>query len=271
MLDNIRIIVVTPAGRKKYLEILFKYIGRLRPIVDEYRLWVNTENKADINYMIDFQKANKDYVSLDYLPKGVKVNGNKTINYFFKRCTNQRTIYVRFDDDIVYIDDIEKFKQFLLFRLNNPKYFLVYGNIINNAICSHLHQLNGALGGELVKYNCFDEVGWKDGNFAKSIHYKVFENFNDLSSFRMKNLLLNNFERVSINCISWNGDCFRKFSGNVLGDEEKYISCEKPREMNLKNIIYGDFLCIHYAFFTQREIVDKDIVILSTYKQKSLN
>ena len=51
MLDTTRIVVVTPAGRKRYLEILFRYILKLRPIMDEYRLWVNTENNEDIEYM----------------------------------------------------------------------------------------------------------------------------------------------------------------------------------------------------------------------------
>ena len=48
MLDTTRIVVVTPAGRRRYLEILFRYILKLRPIMDEYRLWVNTENNEDI-------------------------------------------------------------------------------------------------------------------------------------------------------------------------------------------------------------------------------
>jgi hypothetical protein len=43
-----KVVVVTPAGRKQYLEILFKYILNLKSVITEYRLWVNTTNNDDI-------------------------------------------------------------------------------------------------------------------------------------------------------------------------------------------------------------------------------
>jgi hypothetical protein len=265
------VIVVTPAGRKAYLEILFKYILHLRPLISEYRLWINTVNQDDIEYMKKFQMDNADFVRLEYLPPGINVDGNKTIHHFFRNCCESNTIYVRFDDDIVCTQGIEEFSKYLQYRIDHPEYFLVYANIVNNAILSHIHQRNGVL--DLSKgisgYSCMDDIGWKNGDFALNIHKQVIKNNCDLSLYKTNNWILYNFEHVSINVVSWLGEELAKFNGKVGQDEEGYISCVKPREINKFNIIYGGFVCVHYAFFTQRPIIDKDPLILQAYKNKS--
>ena len=45
-----KIVVVTPAGRKKYMNILLSYILKQKNIIDEYRIWVNTTNLEDLNW-----------------------------------------------------------------------------------------------------------------------------------------------------------------------------------------------------------------------------
>jgi hypothetical protein len=275
MLDDMRVVVVTPAGRKRYLEILFRYIAKLRPVIDEYRLWVNTLNTDDIAYMEQYQKDNSDYVTIQYLPdeykEQYKKDRNTTIHYFFKDCKDPNTIYVRFDDDIVFIDNIDKFTNYLRFRRDNPQYFLVFGNIINNGVLNHIHQRIGALGVDhgICGYSCLDPLGWENGNFTKYLHYSIFNNIHKLSSFYMNNWLLCHHERVSINVISWLGSEFEKFNGVVDPAEEEFLSIWKPQKDNKMNIIYGGFLCIHYAFWTQREVVDEDKVILLAYNQIS--
>lgn len=273
MYDNKRIIVVTPAGRKRYLEILIRYVKKLLPVIDEYRLWVNTNNTEDIEFMQQLQKDNSEFVRLEYLPADVSVNGNLSICNFFKNCQDENTIYIRFDDDIVLLDDIEHFKDFIKFRINNPQYFIVYANTINNAICSYIHQKNGNIDdNELCGYDCLDKVGWNNGEFAKKIHNKIIKDLKgDISSFRMNNWILHNYERVSINCISWLGEEFKKIDGIIGNDEEEFLSCTKPNSIKMKNIIYGNFICCHYAFYTQREILDNDKTILQGYYDISIN
>ena len=266
-----RVVIVTPAGRRRYLEILIKYVESLRPIVDEYRLWVNTVDNNDIAFMQLYEKNNPGFVTLEYLPDDAIWNKCNTIFHFFKNCQDPNTLYVRFDDDIVYLDSPTKFTQFLKFRKDNPQYFLVYANTINNAICSHLHQKKGVIDTSkgIAKYDCVDSIGWNSGEFAKLIHNTAL-NSKDLSEFRMSNWLLTKNERVSINAISWRGDYFHTFDGKVTNDEEIFLACTKPAKDKMYNIIYGDFLCIHYAFYSQRDIVDKDTTILARYRARSL-
>ena len=271
MLNGKKIIVVTPAGRKKYLQVLFKYILQLKPVITEYRLWINTEDQDDIEYMKKFQSENDDFVRLEYLPPGIKVDGIKTIHHFFRNCCQENTVYVRFDDDIVCMQGIDEFTNYLKFRINHPEYFLVYANIINNAILSHIHQRNGFfdLTRGISGYECMDKTGWNNGEFAKNIHNQVINNNCDLSIYKINNRVLYYFERVSINVVSWLGEEFARFNGRVGWDEEDYISCTKPKEINKFNIIYGGFVCVHYAFYTQRNIIDKDPLILEAYIKKS--
>jgi hypothetical protein len=267
-----KIVVVTPAGRKQYMEILFKYILRLKPVITEYRLWVNTNVIADINYMKEFQQENSDFVTLEYLPSGISVSGNSTICHFFKNCCESDTVYVRFDDDVVCIDDMPAFCEYLKYRIEHPEYFLVYANIVNNAILTYLHQRYGLL--DTTKgfsgYRCMDDIGWNCGDFALNIHKQVIQRNFDLTIFNtMNNWILLNFERVSINAISWLGEEFANFNGIVIGDEEQFISSEKPKNLNKCNIIFGGFTCVHYAFYPQRPLVDRDPSILKAYLERS--
>jgi hypothetical protein len=267
MFENKKIVVVTPAGRKKYLELLIPYVLKLRDVVDEYRLWVNTDDKDDIDYMKFISEQYPDFIKLEYL--SITYERTMSIYSFFKNCTDKDTVYVRFDDDIVMMDDITHFKNFLKFRIENPQYFVVYANILNNSVISHLHQRFGKLNTKigLVDYNCTCNLGWRDPKFVEDLHRQVLEK-NDLSFFHFNNpWILHFYERVSINCLSWLGEEFNEFDGLVGRDEEKWISCDKPLELGKPSVIYGEFSVVHYAFGLQRDYLDTTD-IYSKYKAK---
>jgi hypothetical protein len=266
MIDNYKVVVVTPAGRKKYLELLIPQIKRLKMYVDEYRLWVNTTNVEDIQYMEQQASQDPGFITLEYLT--VPHRGNNSICSFFKNCVDTQTIYVRFDDDIVLLDDPENFKKFIEFRIAHPEYFLVYGNILNNSIVSHLQQRFGKLNMNfgLAEYSCMGNIGWNNSDFALNIHEQVVTQ--PLSHYHFDNIWdLFMYERVSINCISWLGSEFAKFSGNVGIEEEQWLSCDKPFQIKKINCIFGGFVCVHYVFHTQREKLDASN-ILEKYKKR---
>jgi len=270
MYENYKIVVVTPAGRRRYLELLIPQIIKLRPIVDKYVLWVNTTNQDDISYMIEIEKKYSGFIELQYLT--IPHNGNASICSFFKKTIDPNTVYVRFDDDIVQIDDNESFNKFLKFRIEHPEYFLVYGNILNNAAITHIHQRfsNFTKNKGISGYACTDSIGWESPEFAHNLHKEILNK--NISDFRFNNIWdLYYYERVSINCISWLGAEFLKFNGDVGTDEEVWLSCDYPATIKKSNCIYGGFVCVHYAFHTQRLELD-NTNILETYKTRlSLN
>ena len=265
MIDDHKVVVVTPAGRKRYLELLIPQIVALKPYVDEYRLWANTTDADDLAYMDEVAERHPGFVVVE--PLSIPHYGNLSIHSFFKNCVDKDTVYVRFDDDVILIDSPSAFADLIRFRIANPRYFLVYGNILNNAILSHIHQRLGNLDLEagVSGYDCMDEVGWCDPRFAENLHRQVLGG--PLYRFHFAGWNLYLYERVSINCISWLGSNFASFGGAVGYDEELWLSVDKPRESQQMNFIFGGFVCVHYAFHPQRDHMDSTD-ILNLYKER---
>jgi len=272
MLNKKKIVIVTPAGRKRYMEILLKYILREKDIIDEYRIWVNTKNQEDLDYFNELKEKYPDFITLDERFKEEHDCGsNINIFRFFDKCTEENTVYIRLDDDIVWLES-NFIKKLAEFRIKNPKPFLIYGAILNNAVIDSIVQKLGLYSNlPPIGYNCLDENGWRSPEVAVEKHNYLIDNY--LSKLKtppklFDNWMLNNYERVSINCISWLGEEFAKFEGKVDHDEESWLSVVRPDTTKNPNMIYGGVYCVHYAFYTQREHVNK-MNILKQYQKFS--
>ncbi|WP_052754503.1 glycosyltransferase [Calothrix sp. 336/3] len=269
MLENYRIVAVTPAGRERYLEILLPYILENRPVIDEYHLWVNTNNEADIAYMKSLGDKYPDFIKLYFLD--TPANGNETIRYFFQYCTDVNTIYVRIDDDICLITE-NAITELVNFRIKYPEYFIIYANILNNSICSYINQRRGSFKDThgKVTYDVFCDIGWKSGKFAESIHYQFLHDYQqgNIKHYEYPFWILSDFERVSVNFIAWFGKDFAEFDGIVEGvDEEEWLSVDKPKQINRYNCICGTSIVSHFSYFTQREYLENHTDVLQRYKK----
>ena len=240
MYKNYKIVVNTAAGRRRYMQYLIPYIVSCG-IVDRYDIWVNTHNGADIEF---FKRVAEKYpvVNLVWQPDGV-VNGNKSINAFYKACVELDTIYFKLDDDVVWM-----------------QYFLVSPLVINNSLSSYLLQVEGKL--RLDKYYeawCSHPILWKSGYFAQELHTWFIENY--LKKRQWEQLYVGKKEmgmtRFSINAILWFGDEMKKIAGVVPGDDEEFMSCIYPTRRGMSNAWNGDAIVAHFAFFTQREQLDR--------------
>lgn len=169
MYKNKRIVAVTPAGRKRYLEILKKYVLNCE-FIDEWQIWQNTNNLEDIAYFKELAKEDKrvvietrDFNYHSQCSQAHVINADN-IYRFFDKCILNDHVYVRFDDDIVWMN-YNSIKNLIDFRIDNPEYFIVYGSIVNNAICDYIHQKLGALRLDQNRplplgYDCLDHQGW---------------------------------------------------------------------------------------------------------------
>lgn len=266
MVDGYKVVSVTPAGRQRYVEILHKYLINSRNIIDKHVWWINTNNQADIDYLESLVSKFPDFYSTKYLPSHPLVSyTNLNIHNFFDDCNDPETVYIRFDDDIVFVET-PRLEGFVRFRIQNPEYFIVYANTINNNYCSYLHQMMGAVGvGDhlelkelpLLEYTQQNKTLY-DPNYTLRSFYDFYERLlkADLSDFRFNKWVFHNYERCSINCISWLGSEFAKFD-QVGIDEEPWLSTYKPRERSMKNCVYGDFIVVHYAYGSVRSHIDQ--------------
>lgn len=252
---GLQIVVVTPAGRRRYLELLIPQVVKYN-IVDEYQLWVNTNNVADKLYMHSMD-GHGGIVKLYHLPPGKRWCGCASIHHFFKECVRPKTLYIRFDDDVVLLDTQQNFEKFLDYRIENPQYFLVFPVILNNAMCSHLLQRQGKLNTDkgISAYTCEDPVGFKCGKFAANIHEQIIHQKQfDLSRFHTENWIFWNNEHVSINCIAWTGEGMMGACGGQVNEhEETDLTVTIPKRIRMHNAMFGGYCCVHYAFGWQRE------------------
>lgn len=265
MHKNFKIMAVTPAGRRRYIEILLKYILRDRHIVDEWVLWLNTTNKSDIEYC---ESLAKTHSFIKTVPLTWKYKENLSIFGFFKNCVDHDTIYLRLDDDIVWIEE-NAIEKLIDFRIQNPNYFLVFPNIINNAIISHIYQRFEILPltHGICKYDVVDKLGWGNPQMAEIIHNSFFEGNPQKFKFPCWNLYFH--EKISINSFAFFGKDFSKFNGAVGEDEERWLTMIKPKEDQKTNCIFGESLIVHFAFHTQRKYLENNTNLLARYKSLS--
>jgi hypothetical protein len=261
-------VIVTPGFRKRYLEILHNQLQYVKNEFDEWVIWVNTTAKEDIDYMV-YLKNNFNYIKLQYAE--IPINGTASLPHYWRKCVDLDSIYLRLDEDIVYVHPNSLTKLYNK-RLENEQPFLMYGNIVNNAIHDFLYQKHGIIKPEPVfSYNYADSTGIHSSDFIKYLHELFLESYRNgtLDKFLIPDWELSHFERCSINVFSCTGKDFSTFGGNVAGGEEAWLSCVKPQSVNRPNMIYGDTLFVHFAFYTQRVFLETSTNLLQQYKELS--
>lgn len=256
MYKGYKIIVNTAAGRRRYMQYLVPFILS-SDIVDRYDIWINTHNGADIEF---FRLLAEQFpiVNLCWQPDGY-VNGIQSINAFYRDCVEEDAIYIKLDDDIVWMEG-DAIKKMVDFRIENPQYFLVTPLVINNSLSTYLLQMREKI--HLTHY-CNSLAAhpllWKSGDFATELHSWFIENY--LQTGRTSKLHVGKQEmgmtRFSINAVLWFGHEMKKMNGIVPGDDEEFLSCIYPTQKGMCNCWNGDVVMAHFAFFTQRKRLDK--------------
>jgi len=270
-----KIKVVTPSGRQKTQSILFDYILMNKYIIDEYIIWVNTKVESDLEWF-NCIASKYDFVKLIFKEDIGKGGESRYISSFFDTTTNDDSIYIRLDDDIVFLDEYF-FRNIIDFRIRNPEYFLIFGNIVNNGTCGYLHKICGALNakGEL-------KLGYKDSTLNKSMNdlltngvfgeklHKIFINkfnHNKLKDFQFtQNVICN--KRFSINCICWFGKDMAKYYIPLhrSWNEEKFLTEVIVDKYKRSNCICGEALCVHFAFGPQSNHMYNNTNLLEEYE-----
>ena len=168
------------------MEILLPYLFRDKGLIDEIHLWVNTAISSDLDYIFDISEKNSDFIKIVPPPMKQQLSGDSpyVVGCFYKFCNDPDAIYIKCDDDICFIEN-GTIEELVLFRIQNPKPFLVYPNIINNVIMTHIHQRLGCLPIEdgICTYQDHCPNGLKSGELATKIHqnflYQYTENFDE--------------------------------------------------------------------------------------------
>lgn len=256
MYKNYKIVVNTAAGRRRYMRLLIPYILESN-IVDRYDLWINTNDNADIAFFKEIASISPK-VKLIWQPDGI-VNGIESINAFYKFCIDSDTIYFKLDDDVIWMEPnlIEKMVKF---RIDNPQHFLVTPLVINNGFSTLLLYVNEKF--KLKKgYNI--DTCWEKGMFAKELHELFIKKYlipNKYNHLYVQDAIIA-MNRFSINAILWFGKDLAKISGLIPGNDEEFLSLIYPTKEKMTCAWNGNAIISHFAFGSQREIIDKTDIL----------
>lgn len=271
-----KVVVFTPWGRELTASILYKYLAREQRagIVDEWHLWMNTDPDQDFDRRYGYELANShDWIKTFERPPG-EVLYPKQMNTgrFYIYTQEPDTIYVRMDDDIVWIEP-SAIKRLVEYRIQNPYPFVVFPLIWNNAVVSHYLQLGEQLPswwGKVGNY-CMDPLGWANAQFAENIHnllLSLIETDQVNKLFMHTSVQLPMGHQFSVSCFAQFGEEYARHR-EVVGEEEAWHTVTQPYSQNRPNIIVPNSLISHFSFYHQRDYLLNSTDILDKYRKLS--
>lgn len=284
------LITVTPAGRQPYLEILSHYLLQNRALIKEHHFWVNTTNQNDISYIEALAAKYPDFFKLMRRPVWDNDRQCDSIWQYFQEYVQDNTVYIRLDDDICFVAP-DALETLAAFRAARREPLIVYGNIVNNAICSYYQQQRGILpeAWGQVGFECMDPIGWESKRFAQRLHEKFLDDVksNNVARWKFPPKQLDTYNRFSINVICWFGHDMKQVSeltipnlyvdrlthpirGTEIFDEESMLTEYLPAVFERPNMICGDAVFGHFAFYPQRRYLEGVTTLLDEYHDLTL-
>lgn len=254
-----KIVICTPAGRAKYLDIFKKYIYRKmnEGLIDGWQLWQNTVSDTDIAYLASMEMENpkvKRFFINNIIPSYQTYDSLRTCE-FFENAQDDDTIYIRFDDDIVWCEE-DAILKMAQARIDHPDAYIIYPNIINSTITCRMYQDSGCLGQEagLVNGEYLDEFTYTDSKLIDLIHdtFKSKYEAGKYTDFYLPSHSFDTYRHFSICSVVWWGKDHLK----VGTMEEPSLAWELPAEHNRPVWFLGDCLLVHYSYHTQRDYLE---------------
>lgn len=273
MIDNHPVIAWIPYGRRRTVSILLEYMKRdhERGIVDELWLYINVDpagQEDDLAYANELAAA-YPWVKLKFRPDGYARLTPKQRNtgYFYQYATDPNAVYVRFDDDIVYVHD-DAITNLVTTKLCLADSVLcAFPIIINNAVCSwHLQQQRRipgpSKGWQSVQLPyCMDAVGWADGDFAVQLHRLLLDHIEagTVDQLYMHHTVtLADRQQFSVSCFATLGSDYTQLTppGHLGAEEEFWHSVHRPKQASMANIIVDSAVISHWSFYHQHPELD---------------
>ena len=274
---EVKITALVFYGRKRYVEILFKYLfanlKRNGGILNIIKFAIRTKNDTDLKYV--------DSLIALYPEELCKIDFNNDETYLTSyESVNDDDYVFKIDDDIVFIQNgtfENMFKEYT--QINH---MFLSANVVNHPRLSDVHsrisaiqplcKLNQTLicdKDNSMDFNLFcsiDQNWWDKPKCAELAHENFFKNFYDknldkydfgLWDFHFEN----DFKRYSINFILTMGKYINNLSKYGKIEDELLISSIIPKNTNKHTFAVGKTLVCHFAYFTQRDELSKTNIL----------
>ncbi|MFE9391718.1 hypothetical protein [Streptomyces sp. NPDC006784] len=276
MIDDKRVVAWTPFGREATVSILARYMARDHDagVVDEWILYMNLdEDKQAADRMYGEQlAAEHDWIRILERPQRHPGPKQRSTGYAYRSFVDPDTVYVRFDDDVVYVHDgtVETLVRKKI-EMGDSK--AIFPIIWNNALVSWYLQQCGIVPrewGEVSPY-CMDPVGWANGPFAVKLHTLLLEHIaagTVESLYMYQDFPIKLGDQFSVSCFASAGADYAALDtpGVLVPDEEEHFhTVHWPRVTGQPNILAGNALVSHWSFFPQRPFL-QDSGLLDRYR-----
>lgn len=252
-----KVVVGVVCGRRRYLDKLLPCLERELEDINQVYLWNNTRTKEDDDYLYELEKKYpfaKVFNIKSITPTHSK-RDSRNVSFFYKYFNKDPdTIYVKMDDDVVYVEPnfFKKMKD--CWERNKGKVGLVIANCINNNVCASLQQQQGKVLKDLPKLPLASSAGVWLPECAFLAHEVHSEFSKTLKEGNISDWYFDDYyttERVSINAISW-------MKGSIpfwmmKTDDEGWMTELKDLKNRggKPNVICGNAVCVHFSFYTQ--------------------
>ena len=262
MVDGYKVIVGIFAGRKKIMRQTIQTLLKQGDCIDEIQLWENTALEPDLKYISECEKKIEKLSVKRYEQSppskfhfGGTVNHNMSrFKYFFKDCTESDTVYVKVDDDMIWMED-GLIESLVRFTLKNPKYISVFANVVNISGCDHVHQRLGVYEEDDIDLMTWNKagacsVGWACGRTATAKHLRLFENMknDNLDQYKFSRWVLNDKIRHGAGFMSWISG---SFDVNKIGEDDEDAMVRFAKETGRNTCIFGEKLASHFSYHPQ--------------------
>lgn len=266
-----KLIVVTPAGRKRYLNLLTPYIVN-DPSISEWHLWDNCRTEEDRIYIESLARI---YSKVKIVKKAERADGtNRSINGFYRNASDNDSFYFKVDDDVVYVKPGTFDRIYQTALITKEDYLWWSPMVVNNAVCSWILKYKSGISiAENVSAQASDYFGWRSPYFALKLHSFFLDQLKhqDLSAFEVSNTEVAG-GRFSINFIGFWGE---HVSQNVIQfcppdvDDEEWISAVLPCLKGKKGLVVGDGLASHFSYYTQEQHLLRSDMLKRYYQMTS--
>lgn len=266
-----KIIVVTPAGRRRYLELLAHYVLSDKS-VSEWQLWDNCRDPSDRHYI---QKLGSSNSKIRIIALQNSIGDNRSINKFYREMTDPDAFYVKIDDDLVYIEP-GFFGRFLAKAQQLRDRAIWFSPIVlNNAICTWLLAYHKRISvAQPISCLASCDTGWRSAEFSVLLHNLFLSvlKSGEVDKLRVPDIGLTT-GRFSINCLGIFGSERIALGDNFCplnADDEEYISAVLPLKTGKQGFIIGSEVVSHFSFFTQEHLLLKTDILGQYYSLAGL-
>jgi hypothetical protein len=196
--------------------------------------------------------GNPSRIALFHANRNITPIYSNSYLYYGRRLDEYRhSVFLKSDDDIVYMD-IKRLVDFIAFRVNQPYYFIVSANVVNNGVCAYYQQKFGKIPLDLMELELppggFCGQLWANPQWAESLHRYFIRSLSSFSEYDVQSIDWN--MRISINFIAWLGEDLAYMCAEFR-DDEQALSVSISSRLKRPNTIYMPFVVSHLTFYSQ--------------------